>query len=798
MDLSSLNKKKLVLAMAASVSLLVACTSGEERQQQYYEKAKTLYEQGNMEKARVEVKNVLQINPEHADARYLMALLEERDQNWQAVFPNLMKAIEINPSHIKARIKLGTLMIAMGAPAQGEEQAKEVVKLDPKNPSGPLLYAGIYLKQGKTDEAMAKVEEALKLDPANEDAIGLKATILAPTDVDKAIATLDAAIAQSKDPSVLSMIKIRVLESRGRFEEALPLYAALSKSEPDNAYYVRRQVDLLTGLKRTDEAEKLLRGFVDANAEKVEYKLWLVEFLAAKRDIDVAETALQGFIQKEPKSWRLKEGLGRLYALTDQRDKARAVFEEIRKNESDREAVLSASNKLVDLAVADGKFDDAKKLVNEVLATEPENIEALMQRARFALRDRDHGAAIADLRVVLKLSPDSVPALNLMAGAQLQANAPDLALEHYDRALSFEAGNGEALLRSAELLMQQGQAERGEQRLKELLARYPGNPDGSQVLIEYYARGQQWDKALELVDVLAKGERTKPMADYWQGVIDLRRGKTEEGIAALKRSFDAAPQSQTTLKALVAAYAGAGRADEAEVLLKAEVQKQPEAPQLQDLLAQVYRQKGDSAGAAAIYQQLVEKFPKYLPAYLAQVDASRQKGDVDGALAIIERALAQLPEAHGILLVKAELLASTGKYDQARDAYEQVLAKLPNSEIAKNNLASLLLDRYQGEEVMRRVQTLVAGFESSKLPAFLDTAGWYHYKAGNAPQAVSLLKAAVAGDSATALYRYHLGMAYHKDGQPAQAREQLELALKSPGFEGAEEAKKLLETLPAK
>lgn len=787
-----LKKTALAVALAAGVSALVGCSSGEERQAQYYAKAKEFYEAGNVEKARVEVKNVLQINPENADARYLMALIEEREGNWQQVFPNLYKAIEINGSHIKARTKLGTLLIAMGGYKEGEEQAKEVIKLAPQDANGYLMYAGMYMKQNKPAEALQSVQEALKRDPKSEDAIGLLATVQAMTDLDKALATLDQAIKDSPKSAVLRLVKIRVLETHGKFAEVVPLYSDLVKEDPESLFYVRRLVDTLAGLKRTDEAEKALRSYVDAHKDREELQLWLIEFLASTRNVDIAEQELKGFIAKAPDSWKLQEGLGRLYVATTQYDKARGVYEGIRSKSGDKAAVVSATNQLIDLEMRTGKTDAADKLLAEVLATEPENPDALMQRARLRLAKRDNAGATADLRVVLKQTPDSVPALNLMAMAQVQAGAPDMALEHYDRALAVEPGNIEALSRSAQILLQQEQADRAEQRLKVVLARAPRQPEASQLLVDLYTRKQQWDKALALVSSLKEDARFKPMADYWLGVIELRRGRVDEGIAALQSSLQGAPRSADTLKALVGAYLGGGRDAEAVSLLEAHAKAHPDLPQAQDMLAQIYRKQGEQAKAVALYQDLITRVPKYLPAYLAMVEINRQKGDNAAALAVLDQADKQAPDAMMLSMVRAELHASAGQYDKARDAYEHALKLDPSSDVAKNNLAALLLERFNGEDVMRRVQSLIGGFETSKVPAFLDTAGWYHFKAGNNPQAISLLKAAVGAQGSDSLFRFHLGMAYYKDGQSAQAKEQLELALTRPTFEGADEAKRIL------
>jgi tetratricopeptide (TPR) repeat protein len=85
-------------------------------------------------------------------------------------------------------------------------------------------------------------------------------------------------------------------------------------------------------------------------------------------------------------------------------------------------------------------------------------------------------------------------------------------------------------------------------------------------------------------------------------------------------------------------------------------------------------------------------------------------------------------------------------------------------------------------------------------PQILDTLGWIYYKRGLFDNAVALLK-----DSSEKLKNgepnvlYHLGMAYHRSGRKAEARDALNKALAlNKNFPGADEARKILTTKDTK
>ncbi|MBI5041292.1 MAG: tetratricopeptide repeat protein, partial [Gammaproteobacteria bacterium] len=94
-------KKLLVTALAAL--MLIGCGGAEERKAKYMERGKAYIAEENWDKARVEIKNVLQIDPKSAEAYYLIGQVEEKQQEWGKAFANYSKAVELDPELIDAR-----------------------------------------------------------------------------------------------------------------------------------------------------------------------------------------------------------------------------------------------------------------------------------------------------------------------------------------------------------------------------------------------------------------------------------------------------------------------------------------------------------------------------------------------------------------------------------------------------------------------------------------------------------------------------------------------------------------------
>ena len=79
----------LILLLVAS-HLLTACDGADARKAKYLEKGKAYIQEKNYDKAKVELKNVIQIDPKYAEAYYLMGTVAEAEQSY-------MTALRLKP-----------------------------------------------------------------------------------------------------------------------------------------------------------------------------------------------------------------------------------------------------------------------------------------------------------------------------------------------------------------------------------------------------------------------------------------------------------------------------------------------------------------------------------------------------------------------------------------------------------------------------------------------------------------------------------------------------------------------------
>ena len=76
---------RLLLSIAL-ITVLTACGGAEERKAVYMEKAKSSIEAGDLDKARIELKNVLQIDPKDGEAYYQLGKVLEQQQDFRKAY----------------------------------------------------------------------------------------------------------------------------------------------------------------------------------------------------------------------------------------------------------------------------------------------------------------------------------------------------------------------------------------------------------------------------------------------------------------------------------------------------------------------------------------------------------------------------------------------------------------------------------------------------------------------------------------------------------------------------------------
>ena len=164
-----------------------------------------------------------------------------------------------------------------------------------------------------------------------------------------------------------------------------------------------------------------------------------------------------------------------------------------------------------------GQSAKAREIANSILASQPENVEALLTLAAAALIEGKDKERRGFLDRVIKIDPQNLNALCDLGFLAIQGKSLKTAGNYFDRALAADAKHGDALVGRAIVYRYSSELKKSEQLLNKAVDLYPqwANP--------LHERARLYKSAGLLSDALADLDAAKKLEpdNYW---ISIDRG----------------------------------------------------------------------------------------------------------------------------------------------------------------------------------------------------------------------------------------------------------------------------------
>jgi Tfp pilus assembly protein PilF len=259
----------------------------------------------------------------------------------------------------------------------------------------------------------------------------------------------------------------------------------------------------------------------------------------------------------------------------------------------------------------------------------------------------------------------------------------------------------------------------------------------------------------------AELDRTSPEAVTGLVVIDLSHKDLRAARARVEAFLARSPAAPVPLLTAAKLYGLMGDKRAVEETLTNALKTDPSNPEIYDRLGRIYVSQGRMADAKKQYTEVARLEPRSVSA-----------NTMLGWLCYAER---DVPEA--------------------RKWWEKAIKIDSGAAAAANNLAWVYAESGGDLDVALQLAQTAKGKYPGQ-PEVNDTLGWIYYRKDLNTQAIFYLEQSVERDPTSALYQYHLGMAYAQKGEDAKARRVLQRALQlDPKFPEANQARKTLASL---
>ena len=775
------------------------CDSKEEREKKYLERAREQIEQGDLVKARLEVRNALQINNQSAEAFYVRAQILEEDALLREMMAALDAAVAADPTYLPAQMKRVYVYFAFGPAGANFTKATldKILEIDPNNAEAITLQGRVALRDGDVEGAIAFAELALAKDSKSIYPYVLLGEIY-KDDPEQALAYVEQGLQANPGSAELIQTRIRVLSAQGDIEAALAEYERLTAAEPDNLDYAREKVAYLAQNGQQAAAEQFLLSQIQNRPGVSDYKVWLIQILLESNEQQRAIETAEGFISGTSTDPELHYLLSEVHMQLRQPEEAISTLQKLLEILPTDSAEANNTNiRIAEISAKSGDTETAGRYIDDILATDAENPDALILSGELLIRAGDYEGAVIQLRNALRREPDSFRARMALAQAHELTGSIDLALDSYQSALEIDPANTRLALKIAGLYYQREDSQAGDRLLQRYLATEQTAALVAPALMESYARQDNWVLAAETVETLKTQDANVSLALYLEGGLYFEQEDYDRAIEIFENLLEREQGSARVLSAIARSLVAKSGTDAAVNYLEAYAAKHPNELAPLELQAGLFADGGDLAKAVSLYEKALSIQPENINLHLAISRLQQAAGNTEASEQSIDKAIELAPDDPSLKILKAGLQESRGNYEQAAQLYVQVLEKNPSNVIAANNLAMILVDHLPSDDNTARAKAVTSEFHKAAEPVFLDTRAWVLYKAGDYEQARSLLERAMADEEKVIpVYRYHLGMVYAKLGENTAAVEQLEAALGSGDeFLGIDEARAALDGL---
>lgn len=729
------------VVLLAAVMAGTACKN-KNTAQDYLENADRFYQQQELDKARVEYRNALALDPNSAQAHYGLAKIAREKQDQAALLFHIAKAAQLDPQNADYLFEHGELAIFTGDLQVARSAEKKLRELSPGSAHSAQLSIALAIAEERWVDADQIVDESLKSYPESAELWGLAAVSAKKQHRwERALSALDRAIQLAKDPLQYRLLRTEVNQERGDVESTITDLTALI----EQVRYPEPQILQLTKLifERDGQAPAVetLVSYIKRFPEAYALQTLHVD-LVKNQDLQKAGELLDRYIQSATNPTGLL--FYRVYAAlaNNNLQLARQDLLTIEKRaENDEKALYEARALLAELAWLTQDWNSAESYVDQVLSVNSSHQSALLLKAKLLMQQNQTEKAVAHLNKLLSLNRNSVEALAMLAAHNQRQGKSGVAHDYYQKVLQLDPKHYDAMKYLIAESFSKGHYANTDAQLSKALQAYPNDISLMSMQLQLAALRKNYGDANKILEQLQKLNADSADIAYFRGFIKQQQGNHKAAMqdfaaaVSARGGFDKALQAMVTsaqqirdsasLKQFLHKHIVQYPADLSALLLHTRLADAKELPQAKEKVEAALQQYPDWGEGAVLLAEL-----------------QRNAGDEKAALELLQTQYQRSPSA-GVGIAYARFLQQSGTPAEIAALYENLLANYSDNDVVRNNYASFLLASEAATDWRKALQ-LTEGFANSENPALLDTYAQAALKNQNIERAIFTFQKALS------------------------------------------------------
>ncbi len=677
------------------------------------ETARTLFLQGDYEKAREYYLQVLPSYPRNFEAlknlAYCYFLMGPHGYAQAAQY--YARAQEINPRSVEVDEYLSKCYLALKRYDEAAAIYRQLAALPNSPPNTLRRVAEAYELAGRIPEAEAAYLNCLQQNPRDLTArVGLGRIFSWENKYANALDQFHAVLSAHPDSSPALIGTARVLTWENKFAEGLQLYDRVLTSEPRNGEALGGKAFTLLWMGRPKESQAIFAELRQRYPEDIEIARGLESANAAIRATaadagrgsqEVAQTVgyYRQRLEKDPKDFVALKTLAELMVTpmhcAEAIDLARQAMA-LSPGDTSLELTLGRSQ------ASCRRYEEAIATYRNFLHSHPRAENPLFELGDTLLRARQPEEAEKTFRTLLQLDPTRLDATLGLARALAATGNYTEAMLDYDEALKISPDDYDALQGKAYLLYYTRQYAQARLIFTRLAEKQPNDPENTEALesIDRAEEEARWAALRPLPNAGTKAWLNyyqKRLASYPDAVdtkMELARllGVDHQYDASIKlyqEILKTTPDDPEAMESLARVYASSGRVRDAIQVYQALSAKDPSNSRYPLQIARLQLRSKGYPAARGVLVSLLSTNPQNLEARLelAQLDLAQHRWD--DSLKNFDAVLQQNPSDPDALLGKAQISYYQGKMPQAQATASALVEEHPDNYDAVFLLASI-------------------------------------------------------------------------------------------------------------
>lgn len=656
-------------------------------------------ELGRAAEAKAQFQALKKVAPNHPDTLYIEGQIALQEGNAQAARDIATRMLKAMPDHPRVQMLAGAADFRLGSYNQAETYLARALRGMPNHLAARQLLAQTYLRTQQPNKALEVLAPAIEqkaVDGATLALAGEAQMLLGDTKRADQLFQL-AAKASPGDPRVRTAVAMAQY-ARG---ETQPAMDALESIAAGDTTGTRADLALISARQRAGDLAGALKA-IDALQKKMPERplpdLLRGRLLLAKKDTAGATAAFEAALRKDAK-------------------------------------FVPAASALAGLDLIAGRTDAARKRIQDVVAADPSSVQARMALAEVTARTGGTGAEVSqiftaaikaspaqpeprllfiehllrmgDAQAALIVAQDGIAALpghtdlqSALGRAQLAAGDARQAVGTFGQLASKNPAESIHQLRLAEAHVMSKDLGAARAALRKALEIEPESLAAKRGLAALALQQDRPDEARVIAREIQKSRPKEPTGYQLEGDVERQQRNWPAAVAAYRKAFAIAHNTDLAIRLHQALFAGGQRADADRLV--AEWQKEnPKDFGFSYYLGDLAMSRADFSAGEKHYRAVLDVQPRNALA-LNNVAWLMAKQGKAGAVPLAEQANQILPNRPQLMDTLATALAAEGEVKRAIDVQKRALQIDRNDPNLRLNLARLHLKA--GEKPQARAE----------------------------------------------------------------------------------------------